>query len=1483
MHLKKLIILSILVLINCWSVLSQEVEKIVFPPEPNGYISQVEAFLSRTNDKKRKEIIESLNAWITIYQPEENEWIELADVSNLFINRGINPQAQFIDFLNACISFKGNRLDERAFINLLTFIQYRLSSGDENLGFAEKLWEFVKSYNDQGELFTSGAVNWSLNSSAVILETDSSLFISFKEGTLTGMAGKEKSVIECTNGRYYPLANKIFIEQGSSNWESVGFSKDLIFAQMQNFSLDLSKSVYSIDSVQFQDRRYFEYPIVGLYENKIATGLPEERRGYPKFTSYNTVNQIQNIYPDVDYQGGYSLQGQKIVGANIQNKNGYLTLNYRGLPHLKVASKYFVFTDEKATGVNSEISIYLGADSIFHPGLSFRYNNRTREAAMMRDGQGLSNSRFFDNYHELDLDVQMISWVTSDSIMILSGLFGSLESKADFESSDFYSIERFNEIQVADLVNPLIAIKNCSRHFGSRFFTTGDLSAYMDRPYHLVEELLLNLSFLGYVRYDTDEKLIEVTQRCFDFIEKHAKRQDYDMISFRSDQTPPNSNGRLNIITGSLSLDGVKQIDISRERNVTAFPLNSRILVGQNRSISFDGFVQSGLVGFSGTGFKLDYDPFKIKMDSIEYINLKVHIPINGNYENTKVVDISSIIENTSGNLLVDHPDNKSGIQTEEYPDYPMFIADTSAFVYYDQPSIQNGAYRRDTFYFSADNLVIKGHNSVFLKDSLSFNGQLVTAGIFPEINVVLGYQNDQSLGFDTLFTPDQGYPVYNGKGRFYRQINMNSEGLLGKGILEYMGATMESDNFLFLPDEVKSTVTKITIEQDIVDQGSPKASGSEVNISWKPTEDKMVANQEDGLLNLYQGAAFDGDVYIEPDGLKGNGIIRFPGYRIESESFIFFQQSFQANDADFFISSQLQNNTKNGENTESIDFQALNSKAFVDFRDSLAHIESISQNSIATYPELKFQSGFEAIDWNIGSSIVNVVSPELVSLKQEQKNLSFDAQKAIYNKDLYTLNVLDVEQIEVADVIIIPGTKSLTIRPDAFIDSLANSTIIPRDSSLVHRITNATVNLISSNNYKASGSYKYIDRAEREFIIRMDNISVNSNNTTIASGTVDVNRNFFLSPEYGFQGKINLNMKNPRLSFDGHFQLAHDCTAVTRKWIRLNTELDPVNPVLPFDSLSTDINGDKAYAGFFLSNQPVEFYSTFLGPHTRYSDQPALSVNGHVKFDDNTGEYRLASIGKLENPELVEPEIKFDRQNCQVVAEGNIIPGIELGQLKLKSSGRILHNLNTDSINLSTITSIDFFMNDKAMDFMGKELNKYNQAQAVNYSDRQYRRSLQFFIGADRASEILNELSLRGSFKKLPDEFKHSILFSQLDLKWNPERGSFQSVGKIGISNIMDAPVNKLFDGHIEIVHRRGGGTFTMYLETDPGSYFFFYYSRGLLQVLAAPKYEKFNTYVRDTKEAKRKLDSESGSDYQYYLGQYRLVRNFLDEINGR
>src|SRR5690606_34017863 len=113
--------------------------------------------------------------------------------------------------------------------------------------------------------------------------------------------------------------------------------------------------------------------------------------------------------------------------------------------------------------------------------------------------------------------------------------------------------------------------------------------------------------------------------------------------------------------------------------------------------------------------------------------------------ENGYLQRVNSVLQDITGTLFIDNPNNKSG--RRDFPEYPIFKATKSSKEFYDYPFIYNSVYDRDRFYFQTDTFIIDSPDN-FAREGLRFRGTFVSAHIFPDFREELTVQEDFSLGF---------------------------------------------------------------------------------------------------------------------------------------------------------------------------------------------------------------------------------------------------------------------------------------------------------------------------------------------------------------------------------------------------------------------------------------------------------------------------------------------------------------------------------------------------------------------------------------------------------------------------------------------------------------------------------------------------------------------------------------------------------------
>ncbi len=118
---------------------------------------------------------------------------------------------------------------------------------------------------------------------------------------------------------------------------------------------------------------------------------------------------------------------------------------------------------------------------------------------------------------------------------------------------------------------------------------------------------------------------------------------------------------------------------------------------------------------------------------------------------------------------------------------------------------------------------------------------------------------------------------------------------------------------------------------------------------------------------------------------------------------------------------------------------------------------------------------------------------------------------------------------------------------------------------------------------------------------------------------------------------------------------------------------------------------------------------------------------------------------------------------------------------------------------------------------------------------------------------------------RKIPAELAHTIIFNDLNLKWDPKTRSYLSYGKIGIGYIAGQAVNKYVDGYMQIELGRNGSGIHCFLKVSNDQWYFFSYKHGIMQLISSDN--AFNEQIESLKQEKRTLNPNSDTDYYEFV----------------
>jgi hypothetical protein len=1434
-----------------------------FTPDSISFVKEMTEFLVTARKKEGEDYMkkEFLPAFYSGRFTESDKQ-KIYKTCNIMLKKRMKPFPDFVNYLSTMVNFLDSKQSEESFEAWQQSLE-KIIEKSTSRKFVDFL-SFSEGLFSGNILYESSHLRWVSDNNNYTFEFDSLPFVRFNSLNLRCESKNDSTVIYGTKGILYPTEGKWIGEGGKVNWLRTGFDDASVYANLQKYSVQLSKASYIADSVLFYNSYYFDKPILGRLEEKILANVTEKNASFPRFDSYNKRFRIRNIAQEVDYDGGFSMVGPKFIGMGSAEEDAYLIFYKDKTPFLVAASKVFVIQKERIISDNSAITIYLGSDSIHHPGLNMKFLKLNRELVLYRDGKGVSKTPYYNTFHKIDMDVEVINWKMGEPLINMEVLKGSTQTKARFESSNYYSQHLYRKIMGMDNVHPLILIREVSKKLNSRDLLADDIARHMRFPMEQVSTLLMNLSTQGFLQYDYEKQKVMLKDKLFWYLESNAKTRDYDVIEFNSD-IGGKPNASLSLLNFDLTLRGVHQIHLSDSQNVYINPSNQEVVMKKNRDFRFGGMVNAGLFSFYGKEFFFEYDEFKINLITVDSLAIRVKSEEVDDYGRNKLIRVKTVIQDIKGDLLIDGPNNKSGLKPLAH--YPVLNSRQESFVYYNRSSIQKGAYSKERFYFKVDPFQIDSLNT-FDNKSLAFNGLFVSAGIFPDFTETLTLQPDYSLGF-VRKTPAGGYPVYGSKATFENDIKMSHEGLRGDGTLKYLTSTANSKDFIFYPDSTNAVMESYVIEErkgGAVEYPEVTARGAYMH--YMPYKDLMEVEKRKDAIAMFKGQAEShGTIFLQPSGLTGRGLMAFSGAEMDANLYKYKNNEFFSDTCNFRLASL---------NSAEFALTTDNLNAHVDFTTRKAKFMSNGDGSIMNFPPNQYVCYMDEFTWLMDQNDVEISGGDKVAQKEgrtdldltgstfisthpKQDSLSYVAPKSRYDLKQQTIYSSGVKYFQVADAMVFPGDGEVVVEKRAYMRPLKDAKLVANFITKFHNIYNSTVIVDGRKKYNASGDYDYVDEFDKVQTIHFDNINPDSTGQTTANGFIADNINFTLSPQFDYKGKVRLEANKQFLTFDGVCRINHPCENVPRNWMKFAAEINPKEILIPIASEPLNEDNTKLATGMMLATDSIGIYSAFLSKKHRPSDFSVIAADGYLYYDKAAQEYRISTREKLKELVLPGNFISLNINDCKFYGEGKMDFGCDFGSVKFNTAGQAMHNLNNNQALYDVVFSMNFFFDENALEKMAEQMQKTSGAEGIDYSRQVFEKSLKELLGKEKGDNLISQLNLYGgSYRRFPSELNHTIFFTDVKFKWHEELRSYRSLGKIGVGNIYKNQINRKFDGHIEIQKKRGGDILYVYLSIGNGQWYFFKYQKNFLYALSSNN--EFNDIIKNLKPDKKKLKTKKG-----------------------
>lgn len=1304
-------------------------------------------------------------------------------------------------------------------------------------GTAEDFLDFSYKLFSNNTIYESLSTKWvAYGNYQFLYEDGKEPIVVFPSLTLVAYSRNDSALIYNTSGRWLMTENRWIGKGGEVYWERAGLPKESVNAKLKNYNIALKSAEYQADSVEFINTRYFQTPILGVLEEKIMSNVTPENATYPRFKGYDKSVKLDNLAENVTYLGGFQFNGNKFIGSGDAENPALILFKRENKPFVKIAALNYTFKENVISSDNAASTIYIykndSIDSIYHPGLNFKYLTDRRELSLLRLGEGMQKSWYTNTYHNLDMDVEAVYWKTNEDRIEFSSIKGATEGRATFSSSNYFRDHLYERLDGVGDISPLLLLRDLYKKNPDRkAFTGKETAIHMKDDPSQVRQFLMLMSIYGLISYNVDKDEYIVKEKFYHTVNSRSRQKDYDVIEFNS--VIREKNATLSLLDYNMKMRGVGAVLLSDSQRVVMYPKEQEVLMKKDMDFDFSGEITAGRFHFFGKLYEFYYDKFKIKLTLVDSIKLRVKQTTpdeSGAYPN---IPVKTVIHDVTGELSIDAPNNKSGIKA--LGRYPVLDSRKPSFTYYDGKSIAGGVYKRDAFYFKIDPFIIDSLD-VFPTENLLLDGTLTSAGIFPDIKEKLRVMPDYSLGIH--HENRGGLPIYGGPAKYYNDIKLSHEGLRGTGRLEYLSAKTESNDFKFYPDSMNALAQKFRVDKTTGTKGTPDVEADSVYVHWEPKTGKYDVKNLGPAFKMYGGQAqLDGRLTVTDNGIKGGGIINLKNAELAAKDYDFKTEKFLSDSADFKLKEIDPATGKEG-----ISFATKNMKTEIDFSLRKGKFEANDENAYVDFPINTFRAFTDKIDWDMDKNDIELrvkkgnetVGFPFISMKPSQDSLRFNAEYALFKASDKVIYAEKVKYIDIADSRVMLGDGKVTVRDEGRLDSLYNTTVLMPAEKPYHTIKKATVGIVGRNNMGGYGIYEYKDKTGRVQNIRMNTIMVDSTKQMRAKGKILASDTLKFMPNVTYKGDFNLYSKNPEPFVKGYITMNHDCPLLSRRWMETEGFIGEGDIMIPVPAEARDEQKNILFNGFAFASDSSGIYPVLISGKKNYADVEVVSASGFLAYDAKSGEYRVGSKEKLADPTAEGNVIVFNPSTCSAYGEGKLDLGGKLGQVSTVSAGRINYIPADTTTELDVVFGINFYMESSLWDMFTEKTKDYATGTS-DLSDKQILEDL---------GELINDKKERSKFiskgpanDKLPDELATTFLFTGVHFYWNDSTRSLQHSGPVGIMSLNGKLYNRTVNAKIEIERKRSSDAVHIYLAFTDDNWFYFSYRNNVMQFATSHK----------------------------------------------
>ncbi|WP_373514013.1 hypothetical protein, partial [Persicitalea sp.] len=1289
------------------------------------------------------------------------------------------------------------------------------------------------------------------------LPTVTGALLDLQEAAFAMVSGGDSAVFGPSTGAVSLRGGTFVGKGGKFDWTVAGDPS--IYAEFSDYSFNVVTPKLTVEDAMLNDKARLEKPVQGVFEFKATRRPTGKPITFPRFVSRKNDAVLRNTRKSMTYKGGFSLVGTTVYSTSLSGEPAQLYVTYQDKPGFRAASKRFVITDSTVAAKVAEFSLPLGRDSVYHPGVRFRYSD---DAGLLRleraDGTPYAALPYIDSYHKMNIWAEALRWDFPKEEVQFYTIVGKKELTVRLESFDYFRKQRFSGIVEDFGFQPLIMAANYVQTKKVQAFSPYDLATQYRQDATIMRNALESLTLDGYFDSSPEADQFRLSRKGIMYILANLDKSDYDNFQIIS-QYQANSemaNASISLKDTLLTVLGVERFVVSDSLKIVAVPSDKKVVIGRGRDFTVNGQLKSANFRFAGNNLKFNYDQFFVNLTEVDSIT---YTP-QEKYAKGMTGDVGGHIKyDKGGTFYLSDPKNKSGRQKGSKS--PRLVIPEGITVFFDQPERENLAYNREVFF-----RIPKIDYDSLDKRDVVFLGTFNSDGILPPFKAVLKSMDDNSMGFAYKATAPM--KLYQGKSavKFTEPLVMDNMGLRSKGIITHLAATIQAEEMLLTTDSLLASGNGASIKEATIGKGYfPKVELKNYSLRWFPKADSMFIASKGNAFNFYAGTTqLEGELLLRSAGLYGQGELKRKDSDLVSQDIKFNKEGFVANKSQLTVTAGQEKSFRPillGKNVD-VDFNVA--KNLVEMTTAASGFGTDS--SALEFPYASYRTSINKARWNIANKTIamkgDVANSTFTTTAPEQEGLAFNGSAALYEIEKMTLNVSGVPYVRTADVKILPDKGVVSIRKNGEMTEFKNARIEIDTLNSSHRLKEANIRISSRNRFEGSATYQYVTSRKDTFNIKMGNFelheiggavaSVSKRNKkepasvtpsgrfyTTARARVSEDDKFQLAPRIQYKGDVNLIAYEPTLQLDGLIRpLLKPRPDLSSSWITFKgdgTDSTGIITIKVNKELKNEVE-QPLFAGLHYRSGGG-MYLSFLSPKFTERDRDIYTAQGNLRYDEDQKAFVIMPPPGADS--LVNEANAFVFDDLKGVA--SFKGPLQITEPTLgRAAGQVDVQVDSARYEFNTLLTLNLpalapIATELATKIVQTNLDEQNSDPAEDDQDRLIAK-LAALIGQKAADAYLT-LTAAG-YKPLYEaspELDASLVLSNLDLRWSDIHGAYFSLGKIGMSNLGRNDINAQMDGQFELRRTDMGDEFSLYLELSPDVWFFMDYAQKQVGIVSS------------------------------------------------